>query len=347
MLKRKKDAGSQREPTRIEYANVIPIVDSRYASREESDRALASLEGKTKKRVERAVDRFLSSPGIEDLGQFNDLVLRAYLKLPARIRETQQGRTFFEKICKAANSIMAQRKRTIDRVNENPYVVSLLDASVEEMGRNLLTLESSVMQLARFVSYQAQSNPKRVFATGVNIDVRYGIDLVGADVDFDQEENQLTVNLILWQAKASRVGASANEVRGLSQRYRGQRNAVVEELEFDAGWVQAHLLDRRPEPNLELDDETVFEIVAGEIEQLSAIHQKLDSFSAQDRFLAELRIYRLLEAAAAEFGGKIPEGFTRPRIAVGTVDFRYLVDTITGTQDLNEDDVGSFGLAAK
>lgn len=346
MLKRRKIVDAFREPTKVEYANVIPLADSRYASQEDVERALANLDERTLKRVEKAVSQFLASPEIEDLGKFNDLVLRAYLKLPARIRETQQGQVFFDKIRRKANEMMADRRRSIDRINENPYVVQLLDSSVEEMGSNLLSLESSVMQLARLVSSQAQTHPDRVFATGVNLDVRYGIDLIGADVAFDEKQNQLIVDLVLWQAKASRAGLSADEVRRLPQRYVRQQEAVKKELEFDASWVQEHLLDRRPEPSLELDDETVFDIVAGEIEQLSTFQNKLGDLSPQDRFLAELRLYRLLEAAAEKFEGEMPEQFPRPRIVVGTIDFRYLLDTKVGTKDLKEDDLASFGLVA-
>lgn len=346
MLRRKKQVDTFREPTRTEFANIIPLTDSRYASQEDSERVLKDLEERTMNRIKKAVERFLSSPEIEDLAKFNDLILRAYLKLPARVRETQQGPVFFDKIRRTANQIMVARKSSIDRAHEDTYAVQLLDASADEMAKNLLSLESSVMQLARFVSSQALTHPDRVFATGVNLDVRYGIDLIGADVMFDQEHNQLVVHLILWQAKASRVGMSADDVRGLSQRYTRQQQAVVKELEFDASWVQEHLLDRRPEPKLELDDDTAFEIVAGEIEQLTGLHRKLDELSPQDRFLAELRVYRLLETCANEFEVKVPESVVRPKIVVGGIEFRYLVDTKQGARDLSKNDANSFGIAA-
>ncbi|PJE76650.1 hypothetical protein COV05_03650 [Candidatus Uhrbacteria bacterium CG10_big_fil_rev_8_21_14_0_10_48_16] len=346
MLKRKETAGNFRVPTREEYANVIPIVDTRYTDRGMEEKALSALEAKTIKQVERAVDRFLSSPEIEDLGKFNDHILRAYLKLPARIRETQQGKIFFDKIRRKANEIMAERKRSIDRVNENPYVVQLLDSSVEEMGGNLLTLESSVMQLARFVSSQAQTHPDRVFATGVNIDVRYGVDLVGADVKFDQGTSKLIVDLTLYQAKASRAGLPAHEVRDLPKKYAGQTRAVQEELEFDAEWVQKELLDRRPESGIDIGEEEVFDIVAGELTELASIQEKISGLSAQDRFLAEFRLYRLLMTAVDEFGGDLPAGVKKPEIVIGDIEFRYLVDSTSGTQDLSVAEAEQFGLRA-
>jgi trimethylamine:corrinoid methyltransferase-like protein len=94
MFKRKKEIGSKRGPTREEYANVTPIVDTRYSDTETEARALGVLEERMLKKIERAVDRFLQSPEIEDLAQFNDFVLRTYLKLPARLRATQSGRIF-------------------------------------------------------------------------------------------------------------------------------------------------------------------------------------------------------------------------------------------------------------
>lgn len=346
MLKRKEGVGAFREPTREEYANVIPIVDSRYANRDMEEQALAALEGKTIKQIERAVSRFLASPEIEDLGKFNDLIFRAYLKLPARIRETQQGKIFFDKIRRKANEIMAERKRSIDRVNENPYVVQLLDSSVEEMGRNLLNLESSAMQLARFVSSQAQTHPDRVFATGVNIDVRYGIDLVGADVQFDQSASRLIVDLKLYQAKASRAGIPDHDIRDLPRKYVGQTRAINEDLEFDPEWVKRELLDRRPEPGIDIGEEEAFDIVAGELTELASIQEQISGLSAQDRFLAELRLYRLLMTAVDKFGGDLPAGVKKSEIVIGDIEFRYLVDSTSGTQDLSVAEAEQFGLRA-
>ncbi len=190
---------------------------------------------------------------------------------------------------------------------------------------------------------QSRSHPNRIFATGINLDVRYGIDLVGADTRFDHGKNRLLINLFLYQAKASRFGLSASDVRELSARYADKKSATKEELTLDVDWVKRELLDQRCEPGFEFDDETSLAILTESLSELHAQRLNIDNLNALDRFIVGLRLYSAVRTLALDFGVDIPRNIVRPQIDVGEVEFRYLVDTERGTEDLSEDEAIEYG----
>jgi len=50
--------------------------------------------------------------------------------------------------------------------------------------------------------------------------------------------------------------------------------------------------------------------------------------------------------AVDEFGGDLPAGVKKPEIVIGDIEFRYLVDSTSGTQDLSVAEAEQFGLRA-
>jgi hypothetical protein len=342
MLRRKEGISSVKKPSREEYAKVIPVLVSCESASKEEQEVLRTLEDKMKKQMERAVDTFLHSAELEDLAKFNDLMLRSFLRLPTHIRETQNGKLFFQKMARTAREIIA-RKRVAINVKDEPEQARLAMDASEEMGRNLDTLESSVFQLAGFIASESRVHPDRIFATGVNIDTRYGVDLVGAEARFDWQKNCLIFDLFLYQAKASRKGLTKEEVRAVATRYQGRKRAVRDELVFDADWVRRELFGRRPEPSFDFEDEKALDILTSTFEKISEMYENLQNLNSLDRFYVMAKLYSRLKVLADEFDCEVPAHFSEPRISLGKIEFRYLVDTVRGTEDLSEEEAGGYG----
>ena len=344
MLRRKEGASLRRKPSREEYGEVVAVVGSSYPNSEAETRALGKLESGMRKLMERAVEAFLHSAENEDLAKFNDVMLRAFLKLPERVRQTSQGSVFYAKMVRTAREIVAAKRVAINAIDD-PLGARLCEDASMEIGKNLDSLESSVFQIARFLLRQSRAHPDRVFATGINIDVRYGIDLVGVDSRFDEEEERLLIDLFLYQAKASRVGLSAQDVRGLPTRYANKKLAAKEELELDADWVRRELLGRNPEPSLELEDERALDILIGtygSLRILSREYSMRQNLKPADRFRVSSLMYSQLGILANKLGVEMPAHIAKPRIDIGEVEFRYLVDTVRGTEDLSEDEAREY-----
>jgi hypothetical protein len=239
-------------------------------------------------------------------------------------------------LAKAADDADKDRAEVAQRQLDN------LPALEKEMDRTLRRLESSVFQLSRFIDTESVRHPDRLFGTSVFLDVEYGIDLIAADQEFDAEQRALVVNLVLYQAKASRDGLSEEHIRDLPGRYGSDERRARRELVLDPKWFQREVI-RNIESGLTLSDDEAFDLMANIQPQLAATYQKLDTLPPAQRFATEMRVYDQVRALAEVFEVKVPDSIAKPQIRIGSIEMRYLVDTAKeGLQNLSASEARAY-----
>lgn len=338
----------KRRAKETEYAKVKRIDQSTDSETEATERSVRRLE----REIKRTVDQFLESTHVQDLARMNDAVLREYMRVPAEGRRSAQYREMlFGKMRRASSErfseIRADLTKTAEGADKDRAQVAKrrldnLPAAEKEMDLTLRGLESSVFQLSRFIDRESVRHPDRLFGTSVFLDVEYGIDLIAADQEFDAEQRALIVNLVLYQAKASREGLSEEHIRDLPGRYGSDERRARRELVLDPQWFQREVI-RNLESGLTLSDEEAFDLMANIQSKLAATYQKLDTLPPAQRFATEMRVYNQVQALAEVFDVDVPDSIAKPQIRIGSIEMRYLVDTAKeGLQDLSANEARTY-----
>gem|GEM_PF-5223868 len=334
MLKRKENVGPYRKPSREEYAKVHPIEARRYRSRSESKEALKNFDRDLKQEVRKAVELFLKSESIEDLAKFNDVVLRMFMQIPTNLRVQKSGREFFYNVKRYAED--ALREKFNELQEEGRRMEETIAYAAKELVQLLKRLESSVRQIATFISSQSVTNPDRAFSTGVNLDVHYGIDLIGVDNAYDPESKMLHLDIFLYQAKAARKGLEASTIRALPDEYARQKQATRKDVTMDLAWFKKNILDNTSSPESSVAARKPLTHAPASLEELEKFRAGLDNLQGPERFFAEQELYSAEVALRKELGLEIPQTLIRPRIKGRSLNYRYLVDTKNGLKILNE-----------
>lgn len=267
---------------------------------------------------------------VMDNAALNDIVLRAAIKLPLGIQESPAlFRDFLHRISSRTNAVLGKRG------------VQPEDRSV--FADRMKGLESSVYQMTKFVRAGRAKNPDFRFATSVWIDVFYGYDLLRAWPVWVPERQGLDVFITGYQAKASRDGLEPAEVRGLPDKYRGQKARAARELEFDPDWVMERILSEA-DPLIRHNTDRA---LRGDDEQARRFiwSSSTDAGSPFERWYAQYQRERFAGREAALPGlasASMPPIHQRGQ----EVNMRFIVDTKKGTEDLTEEQARTYGIKA-
>lgn len=316
-----------------------------------AERVYASIENRLQTRVQKVVDLYLQSASILDLAKLNDSVLRCVTSLPDAVRDNSQlVSLFYQKIRRTASDVIARRARAIDddlaagRIfpSEAHSEQERLQYTSVELQKSLESLESSVGQLVSVLRRRSEESPNSIFATSVDFDVRYGVDLIEGIPEINSD-GDLILHIRLYQAKASRAGLTSEEVRKVGHRYRDQMQLASspEHLAVDEKWLNKHIeSEQSAEIGITFDQA---------IDILSDSADVMDQLLLDDEgvvlhplreYSLRTQIYNKLEPLAVELEEDNPVSL--PHILRGNVDVFYAVDTEAGLEILSQDEIDSY-----
>lgn len=312
---------------------------AQLSRREISERNARVLE-KGQASIEKMIDRYLTSNQPLDLARVNNTVLRIAARFPdRRSSDASTLKTLYDKSKSAASRSMAERRnrasgRELDQLTE----------SSREIMRMLESLESSVTQLLNIMDARRRVSPESTFATSVDLDVRYGIDLIEAIPHFITKRDALVVDFNLYQCKASRVGLADDEIRSLASRYRrsAQLTTSGEHLVIDPDYFERELqaLEQAIEAPALSEDEMLDGILS-EGDYFREVLNQTRNTDSSTRYLAQRKLHAAVGAFAKEVGEHNP--LPAPNLQIGRVEMLFGVDTRRGLSILSLGEAEQFG----
>jgi hypothetical protein len=187
-------------------------------------------------------------------------------------------------------------------------------------------------------------NPDRAFASSVDLDVEYGIDLIEATPKFVEKEDALYISLRFYQAKARVAGLSDEDIRAEADRYRPRMQAAERDLVHDDGWFLRKEVDPIL-PSLEsFDLDDILDMY--DVKNFDRMKQVGDDASPYERFAQKFSVWGQAEAIARILDDeKYPNPFKKPEIVFNDNEVLYLVDSQTlGRVTLTQKKAETLGL---
>lgn len=241
-----------------------------------------------------------------DFARANDAVLRTLIRRPMRDRTT---------LSRWLNDL----RKEMDRV-----IVSsgTLDAKTrsEIIDRRDVAMAKSMDQLIPFIESVRRTSPGDILATGVELDVNRGIDLLRARPRWEESTQQLLVSIDLYQAKAGAVDDDG--LRALAEGYLLQAQAAQNELDVDPEWFSLRGREQTEMRQMSVDE--LFAILSGENEVPTGEAE----LSPLGRFKSRTDFINQLNELARQLGESEVEP---PTVALEDLDFRLLVKKTDGT----------------
>lgn len=152
----------------------------------------------------------------------NDRALRTLLRNP--LRDVTSTKVWFSKLSAEVN------KQLVADSKLDP------EARSKSIKRCSETVAKSFDQLLPFIDSVRKFSPGDMLATGVELDVDLGIDLMRVSTNWDEASSQLTVEIDLYQAKAGMV--SNIELQKLAKDYLEEAKKATALL-LDDNWFGA------------------------------------------------------------------------------------------------------------
>jgi hypothetical protein len=303
----------------------------------------AAFESETFAKMDRVAEYFLASKESLEWAYINDLVLRAVLRVPTEVRRDRRAiGNFYEKLRKRAALTLANRKNSAMLDHQDR---AGLDEVAKKLAENFESLESSVMQLVGLMEMRAAVDPSVSFATSVDLDVRYGVDLIEMSHQYDEAGNAIVADVRVYQAKANRIGMPDDKVRSEAARYEEKRVLIEqkEHLVLDKEWLirvlgDAHKNELDP---IELSQEELLDGLAEQRSTLARANKSKEASSPYARYAAQLNIWTQGEAASKYF--ECENSFLKPAVELGGLQMLYAFDTKKGLEILTPDQAKTYG----
>jgi hypothetical protein len=227
--------------------------------------------------------------------------------------EIQDNRALLSK--KIADIRNACQKQVLDSVSGDDR---------RKMAQWLENLESSVLQISRFVRNKRELEPSALFATSVLLDVFHGIDLLRAKPRM-MNEHEMEIVVSVYQAKASREGLQPGEVRSIWQDYQHMGSDINERFVIDPDWYVSQV-----EKSLgDVTKKNINNVLADAKKTGDYLAQLADSVSndPHDRYVAAYVKHQVLRQLAKAIGQPVP-ALPQIRLFQDTVHVGFLVDVV-------------------
>ena len=239
----------------------------------------------------------------------NDRVLRTLLRDP--LRDTTTTERWFRDLRKEMDRLLIA-DLTLDPTKRS----DVIDQRDKAMAK-------SMEQLLPFIEAVRKFSPGDILATGVELDVDLGIDLMRASPIWNEADSQLVVNIDLYQAKAGRVDEEG--LRKLASDYQAKAEAALN-LPVDQDWFSARGREQAQSRFEAMHEDELLSILsgAGRLEPEAGL-------SASGRFFQRTEAINQLNNLARQLG---EPGVARPTVVLGEIDYRLLTRDSTGN-DIN------------
>jgi len=316
---------SRREPTWRKQANLeheavetLPHVDARDVTPTEGWNRAVALIPDAVLSFRHAATTNLSA----DYAEFNDRLLRAILQIPFASLSTVPDRKLY------LGKLISAARIEIQKAN---------DARVsQEFGERTETIQSSVMQLLWLIVPIHQKEPNFIFSTSVSLDVDYGMDLIGSRGFWIPANNELRVQMFVWQAKARKAGLTDKEIRDVREEYREKQARIPEDVDPNPEWLRRRLESRLRRPFTRAEIGAASNRLDTALTMVLRLTNEINNpaRSTFEKFYFQDRIHRLQTLFP---GANAGAAVMPPRINIlRTPVIRFLVDTEQGTRSLTD-----------
>jgi hypothetical protein len=315
MIKHRSAQDAANYPPNIPAASLETLRKFSPLPRPTRDFDNSKIDFEIKQEAEKIVDGFLKllqssgNPSLAYAG-LNDRVLRRVMRFPVEI---QDNRALLSK--KIADIRNACQKQVLDSVSGDDR---------RKMAQWLENLESSVLQISRFVRNKRESEPSALFATSVLLDVFHGIDLLRAKPRM-MNEHEMEIVVSVYQAKASREGLQPGEVRSIWQDYQHMGSDINERFVIDPDWYVSQV-----EKSLgDVTKKNINNVLADAKKTGDYLAQLADSVSddPHDRYVAAYVKHQVLRQLAKAIGQPVP-ALPQIRLFQDAVHVGFLVDVV-------------------
>lgn len=204
------------------------------------------------------------------------------------------------------------------------------------------TVESSIFQLMNVMNRRRQENPELVFGTSVDLDVRYGIDLLEAATEFDN--GVMEIDIRLYQAKSSRSGLTNEAICKLAFEYEGRFSRATDKryLELDPEWfLQEITTGDQGSRMANMSADQALAAISNDLSFAFLSSPPDERVKSVDRFAGYLANWRIVDGVAKELGESNP--WPRPDIRLRQLDVFLAADSQTGLEIISLDQAKQYG----
>lgn len=236
----------------------------------------------------------------------NDRVLRTLIRRPLRDRSTQDR--WFRDLRKEMDRLLFE-DGTIDAKQRSKIIDRRDEAMIKSMD-----------QLLPFIEGIQRNNPGDILATGVELDVDLGIDLIRGTPTWDEVSSQLIIDIDLYQAKGTRI--DEDMLRILASEY--QDWAIrAQRLLIDPDWFGQRGREQSQDRFLAMSNDDLFNILIGEKSVAPEVN-----LTPAGRFFQRMELINQLNELARQFG---EAEVARPVVILRNLDYRLLTKDLNGT----------------